>query len=108
MEKFLREARAVSLTLDTAYSQMVEKMHQNDNVSPQDLLRQHRHLQDSVVQTPEQVIREGTSNIYCLVTTQLTVQYIWLLCHHIMILLPHYHVEFILLFRSVLTFSDVI
>ncbi|XP_023933441.1 uncharacterized protein LOC106181372, partial [Lingula anatina] len=60
VERFLREGRTVSKDLDVAESQIVVALQQQEEPSsPRDMLHQHRHLYDSVIKTPEKVIKQG-------------------------------------------------
>ena len=59
MEQFLREARAMSMSLDGALSQVSEQMRNREPKSPADLLRFQRQLRESVINSTETVIRQG-------------------------------------------------
>ena len=60
MEQFLREARAMSMSLDGALSQVSEQMRNREPKSPADLLRFQRQLRESVINSTETVIRQGS------------------------------------------------
>ena len=59
MEKFLRECKAVTKHLDTTISQIDDRLRRDEKMTPEELLRQHRHLQESVYDTPVAIIRKG-------------------------------------------------
>ena len=61
MEQFLREARAMSRSLDGTISQVSEQMRNREPKSPADLLRFQRQLRESVINSTETVIRQGNA-----------------------------------------------
>ncbi len=65
LEQFQREARAMSMSLDSAVSQLSERFRQTAQQQqpefPADVLRHQRHLRESVINGTENVIRQGRS-----------------------------------------------
>ena len=45
--------------LDRTYEQIVERLRVDDKVTPQELLRRHRELQETVIHVPERVVSQG-------------------------------------------------
>ena len=59
MEQFQHEARAMSMSLDSALSKISEQMRHQEPRSPADMLRHQRQLRESVINSTETVIRQG-------------------------------------------------
>lgn len=59
LEKFMKEAKTVATELDRTYLQITERLSRDDKITPQELLRQHRSLQESVIYIPERTIHHG-------------------------------------------------
>ncbi len=58
-ERYQKEARLVAADLEQTYAQIMEHLQQDDKITPQDLLRQHRNMQESVIHVPERTIMQG-------------------------------------------------
>lgn len=62
LEKFIRESRAASSHLDDSETEIHQVYSQKDLLtSPLESLRQHRFFQESIMNVPTQVIRDGTN-----------------------------------------------
>ncbi len=63
LEQFSREARAMSMSLDSAASQLTESLRggATEPRSPADVLRHERHLRQSVINGTENLLRQGAS-----------------------------------------------
>ena len=59
MEHYQHEARAMSMSLDRALSQISERMRHQEPKTPADMLHLQRQLRESVINSTETVIRQG-------------------------------------------------
>ena len=55
----MKESKMVSNDLERTYSQIIERLRNDDSITPQELLHQHRYLQESVIHVPEKTIQKG-------------------------------------------------
>ena len=55
----MKEAKIVLADMQRTYGQIIERLHRDDTLTPQDLLTQHRNLQESVIHIPEKTIQKG-------------------------------------------------
>ncbi|XP_064597993.1 SEC14 domain and spectrin repeat-containing protein 1-B-like [Liolophura sinensis] len=59
LEAFLRDVHQSSQQLDNAESQIVRSLQLDEKASPREILRRHQYLQDSIMNTPTKILRQG-------------------------------------------------
>ena len=59
LEKLLRDCHTLSPQIDSAENQVLGRLRLDSTLTPQTLLRQQPHLQDTLVNSPERILRTG-------------------------------------------------
>ncbi|ELT90999.1 hypothetical protein CAPTEDRAFT_196990 [Capitella teleta] len=59
LEKFVKEAKNVAMELERTFIQITDRLSRDEKITPQELLRQHQSLQESVIYIPERTIQHG-------------------------------------------------